>query len=313
MLLLRREYSDGPESPELVLLHYAILEEGAGDPHAGASLVMPSAGGDGRREVSLFLPEAAPGRSLALRYRYSTILGGHERFSPAFDLDLASAATTGEAIRLEEADPGNLRPAAGRGMFRLLLPARSRVPDAQVRYGFGAMRKKPSPELCRLTVPTGGGTPVIEAPEALSVLKARPMPYFLYHVDPADGQLRQDKIAPARITFADDSGDVVAARMLWGDPAWGASNLTVMEVKNFGGGALGAAGHFFAEDPAAFAAERQRALAALPLPRVFEGYLAGPSGTEAEYCLQLVRRRDDGSLAVEWRNREGGGNWRITL
>ncbi len=312
MLFLRREYSDGPESPELVLIHYSILE--GGSVLSRASLVMPPGTGDGRREVFLFLPEPVAGRPLTLRYGYSTVSSGNEWFSPTFDLDLASPEEIEGMVRLEETPPGNLRPASGRGMFRMLLPLKNPAADAPVRYGFGAMRKKPSADLCRVAIPAGkGGVPVIEAPEALSVLKARPMPYFCYHVDPADGALRQDKIAVARIPFTDETGDVLAVRMIWGDPAWGASNITVMELKKIGDESCRAAGFFFAEDRPGFASGWYQALAAYPLPHIFEGYLAGPSGTEVEYCIQLVRRREDGSLFTEWRNREGGGNWKITL
>ncbi len=313
MLHLRREYSDGPGSPELVLLHYAILDGASGEMISRASVVMPPGSGDGHREISLFLPEAGAGRHTGMRYAYSTVSGGGEWFSPSYDLDLSSPGQIEGMVHLDETPPGNLRPAPGRGMFRMLLPLKTPGKSGPVRYGFGAMRKKPSAELCRLAIPAGNGAPVIEAPEALSVLKARPMPYFIYHVDPAGGHLIQDKIAPARITFADASGDVVAVRMIWGDPAWAASNITVMELKNFGGGAYRAEDHFFSDDRLLFASGRQQALAAYPLPHVFEGYLAGPSGSEVEYCIQLVRRRDDGSLATEWRNRDGGGNWRITL
>lgn len=314
MLLLRREFSDGEGCPELVLIHYSMVESKTGSVISRASCVMPPGREAGVRETFLFLPEPSPDRPLLLRYRYSTVSGGGEWYSPLFELALAAGAAEEGMTRLEELPPGNLGPAPGRGMFRMLLPLRHPAPGAVVRFGFGAMRKKPSDALCRLSIPAGDrGVPVVEAPEALSVLKARPMPYFLYLVDPVDGQLRQDKIASARITFSDASGDVVAARLLWGDAAWGASNLTVMEIKNYGEGPLGSGNHFFADDPAQFAAERQAAISDRPVPRVFEGYLAGPSGTEAEYCFHLLRRSPDGTIRAEWRNREGGGNWRITL
>ncbi len=105
--------------------------------------------------------------------------------------------------------------------------------DGTIRFGFGAMRKKPSPSLCRAAVDAGNGpAPVIEIPEALSVLKNRPMPYFLYHLS-GDGILRSDKIACARITMPDADGDVVSARLVWGDPAWRAVNMSPMEAKGF--------------------------------------------------------------------------------
>ncbi len=195
------------------------------------------------------------------------------------------------------------------------------------------MRKKPSPSLCRAVIDAGyGPAPVIEAPEALSVLKNRPMPYFLYHVS-ADGNLRADKIACARITFADPEGIVVSARMVWGDSAWRATNLSLMEAKGIAAGPgaseaeatkpgaslpASALGHpwpseFFAEDRAAFLAAREAALSLLPLPHVFEAFVFGPSGSGVEYCFQTVARRPDGDFEVRWRNREGGGNWVVTL
>jgi len=134
------------------------------------------------------------------------------------------------------------------------------------------------------------------------------MPYFLYHVS-ADGQLRADKIACARITLADPDGNVVSARMVWGDSAWRATNLSLMEAK----GSVAAADEFFTEDRAAFLAAREAALSLLPVPRVFEAFVFGPSGSGVEYCFQTVSRRPDGGLAVRWRNRGSGGNWVVTL
>jgi hypothetical protein len=195
------------------------------------------------------------------------------------------------------------------------------------------MRKKASPSLCRAAIDAGyGPAPVIEAPEALSILKNRPMPYFLYHVS-ADGKLRADKIACARITLADPDGDVVSARMVWGDSAWRATNLSLMEAKGWAPGpgttddghggpgaaagrdapGLDAAAEFFTEDRAAFLAARGAALSLLPVPRVFEAFVFGPSGSGVEYCFQTVSRRPDGGFEVRWRNREGGGNWVVTL
>lgn len=314
MILLRREFLDGPECPELVLLHYSARAAGSADAGSRATLVMPAAQGDGRREVVLMLPDPPGGEPLRVRYSYSTVAGGVEWNSPPFEIALDPSDLSGGAMRVDETPPGNLRPAAGLGMFRLLLPLRAAAPGQEVRYGFGAMRKKPSAELCRAGLPAGeGGDVLVEAPEALSVLKERPMPYFLYHVDPSDGQLRQDKIAPARITYADEEGQVVAARLLWGDSAWKAPNLTVMELKGFREEQGRVGEQYFAEDPAAFAAVRQAAMAGRPLPRVFEAFLYGPSGSDVEYCFQLLVRRPDGALRAEWRNREGGGNWRITL
>jgi hypothetical protein len=199
-------------------------------------------------------------------------------------------------------------------MFRMAIPLRNPA-NGPVRYGFGAMRKKPSESLCRAEAFADGSerAPVVEAPEALSVLKSRPMPYFFYHVDPVDGTLRQDKIASARVTFRDDAGDVAGVRLLWGDPGWSAQNLTPMELKGYGDAPYGAAEREFAEDPGAFAAGRQAELSRHPLPRTFEAYVAGPSGTGVEYCFVVETRGADGTLRSSWRNPEDGGNWRITL
>ena len=74
-----------------------------------------------------------------------------------------------------------------------------------------------------------------------------------------------------------------------------------------------AAAEFFAEDRAAFLAAREAALSLLPVPRVFEAFVFGPSGSGVEFCFQTVSRRPDGGFEVRWRNREGGGNWVVTL
>jgi hypothetical protein len=152
----------------------------------------------------------------------------------------------------------------------------------------------------------------VEVPEALSVLKGRPMPYFLYHVS-ADGALHARKVACARLTLPDEAEEVVSARLVWGDPAWRATNLTAMEAKGFPGGAGAAAEEFFAEDRDAFLAARFSGLSRIPGPRVFEAFVFGPSGSRVEYCFLLLVRRPDGALTARWRNREGGGNWSVTL
>jgi hypothetical protein len=314
MLLLQREFSDGPGLNELVTLHYTLIDDASGLRLARASAVMPPGRGDGRRSVALMLPDPADGAPLRLEYGFSTVSNGNEWRSPTFSLPLSPLDGADGLSLTADVAPGNLPPAAGCGTFRMAIPLRNPA-SGPVRFGFGAMRKKPSESLCRSAVPPGaaGDAPVVEAPEALSVLKGRPMPYFFYHVDPADGQLRQDKIAPARITFIDDRGDVVAARLLWGDSAWLASNRTVMELKNYGEAPYKACEHDFSDDPAGFAAGRMAELSKHPLPRTFETFVAGPSGSEVEYCFQLLIRDADGTLRTEWRNPESGGNWRITL
>jgi hypothetical protein len=260
------------------------------------------------------LPEPGEGERIVVRYRFSTVLGGEERFSPSYEVLVPSDEAIADLYRLPEEGAGNLPPAPGRGLFRMVLPlGEGERASGPFRFGFGAMRKKPSPSLCRAAVDAGNGpAPVIEVPEALSVLKNRPMPYFLYHVS-ADGELRADKVACARITFADPDGNVVSARLVWGDPAWRATNLSLMEAKGRAPGPGAAIDEFFAADRAAFLAVRGAALSLLPVPRVFEAFVFGPSGSGVEYCFQIVSRRPDGGFEVRWRNREGGRNWVVTL
>jgi hypothetical protein len=326
MLLLRREYRDGAEPPEIVLLHAEVTRHGRS---AGALLrftrvVVPS-DPPGRRVAHLALPEPGEGERILVRYRFSTVRGGEERFSPPYEVVVPSDDAIADLYHIPEEGTGNLPPAPGRGHFRMVLPlGEGERASGSFRFGFGAMRKKPSPSLCRAAIDAGyGPAPVIEAPESLSILKNRPMPYFLYHVS-ADGKLRADKIACARITLADPDGDVVSARMVWGDSAWRATNLSLMEAKGWAveatkpGASLSASGaaaseEFFAEDRAAFLAAREAALSLLPAPRVFEAFVFGPWGSGVEYCFQTLSRRPDGRFEARWRNREGGRNWVVTL
>lgn len=315
MFLLRREYRDGAEPPEIVLLHAEVTKPGspAGTERRFTGVVVP-ADPPGRRVAHIPLPEPGEGERILVRYRFSTVRRGEERFSPWYEASVPSDDAIADLYRLPEEGGGNLPPAPGRGTFRLVLPlGEGERASGSFRYGFGAMRKKPSPSLCRAAIDAGNGpAPVIEAPVALSVLKNRPMPYFLYHVS-ADGKLRADKIACARITLSDSDGDVVSARMVWGDSAWRAANFSLMEAKGCPPGPGAAAEEFFREDRAAFLAAREAALSLLPVPRVFEAFVFGPSGSRVEYCFQTVSRRPDGGFAVRWRNRDGGGNWVVTL
>ncbi|MGZ8447545.1 MAG: hypothetical protein ACXWWM_07165 [Candidatus Deferrimicrobiaceae bacterium] len=315
MLLLRREYCDGAEPPEIVLLHAEVTRHGGpvGTTRRFTRAVVPS-DPPGRRVAHLPLPEPGEGERVLVRYRFSTVRGGEERFSPPYEVSVPSDDAIADLYRIPEEGAGNLPPAPGRGHFRMVLPlGEGERASGRFRFGFGAMRKKPSPSLCRAAIEAGNGPPpVIEAPEALSVLKNRPMPYFLYHVS-ADGKLRADKIACARITLADPVGNVISTRMIWGDSAWRATNLSLMEAKRWAPGPGSAGDEFFAEDRAAFFAAREAALSLLPVPRVFEAFVFGPSGSGVEYCFQTVARRPDGGIEVAWRNREDGGNWVVTL
>jgi len=314
MLALRRVFIDGADRPELVLLHYTVALEGAPDREiARASRVIPPSAEPGRRETRLFLPSPPPGRRLRLRYFFSTVGGGAEWFSPVYETAVPGEDVSEDLAPVEEEGTGNLLPAAGLGMFRLRLPLRGGEPrTGPVRYGFGAMRKKPSPDLCRARIPMDAGAPVVEVPEALSVLKGRPMPFFLYHVAGEKGPLVADKINCARLTLQDNEGEVVCARLFWGDSSWDAQNLSVMEVKKFSSGEGRASNGFFAEDREAFLRARSKAVSRHPLPRTFETFVYGPAGSVVEYCFQVLLRRADGSMGAGWRN-HNGGNWKVTL
>jgi hypothetical protein len=315
MLLLRREYIDGPERPEIVLLHASVRPEAESSfrPQRCTRVAVPS-GAPGRRAAHIRIPEPREGERFVVRYRYSAVRGGAEWYSPFYEVVVPSGEVAADILRVPEEGEGNLPPAPGRGHFLVAVPLEEGERAAGVlRYGFGAMRKKPSPALCRAAVDAGDGpAPVVEAPEALSVLKGRPMPYFLYHVS-GDGALRARKIACARLTLSDGEGEVVSARLLWGDPEWRATNLSPMEAKGFPEGSGAAGEEFFARDRDAFLAARTAGLSRLPVPRVFEAYVFGPSGSRVEYCFQAIVLRPDGTLAARWRNREGGGNWDVTL
>ncbi len=315
MYALQRVYDTGPDGPELVLIHYSACLEGTpGQTLARASVVVRPEDGKERREAVLFLPEPPAGRRLDVTYYFSIVRGGVESRSPGYKLVVPAAESDAHLSSVAEEGDGNLRPAPGMGMFRLVLPLRDGEPAAgTAHYGFGAMRKKPSDALCRAAVAFGASRPaVVEVPEALSVLKNRPMPFFLYHRTAPDVGLVADKINNARITMKDGSGDVACALQLWSEPSWKAPNVAVMEPKNAPGAAGEATDYFFAEDRAAWLSARMQALAGIPLPRTYEAYVYGPAGSKVEYCYLAMRIRDDGSVFAEWRNREGG-NWRITL
>lgn len=314
MLSLRRVFVDGSDRPELVLLHCTVHGTGpAADLRARCSLVMTQTAEPGRREAFVFLPDPPGGEGLHVRYFFSTVWNGAEWFSPVYEVAVPGGVDPGDLVPVPESAGGNLRPAEGRGTFRVLLPLREGRPGAgAVRYGFGAMRKKPSADLCRAAIPLDRLPPVAEVPEALSVLKNRPMPYFLYHVREEGGELAADKINCARLALRDEAGDILCARLLWGDPSWKAQNLSMMEVRNFASRMAGAGDYFFSADRDGFLRDRAEALGGTPAPRAFEAFVYGPERSRVEYCFQVLRRRSDGSVSAEWRNREGG-NWTVTL
>lgn len=315
MHALRREFVDGPDRPDLVLIHGTAGPAGASEPSRERfSKVVPESSWPGRREVRLFFRELPDGVPILVRYFFSWIRSGQEWFSPAYEMLLPGPDAGSDLLVIEEEGEGNLRPAQGRGTFRLPLPLREGEPvSGSVRFGFGAMRKKPSESLCRASLPLEEKiAPVIEVPEALSVLKGRPMPFFLYHVTEGGRGLVADKINSARITWRDEVGDVVCARMLWSCGSWAAPNLTPMEARKYPPGGPSAAGYPFAEDREEYLRGRAEALAGCPVPRTFEGYLYGPDDSDAEYCFLLHRLRPDGTIACEWRNSDGR-NWTIRL
>ncbi len=315
MYVLRRLFHDGPDRPELVLIHCTTTpEDSPGDILARSSAVVPSSEHPGVREVRLFLPRPADGTPIRASYFFTTVGGGREWFSPPYEVVIPGTDAAEDVSVIEEEGEGNTKPAPGRGAFRLALPLRPGEPrTGSVRYGFGAMRKKPSLSLCRARVPIGDGDPpVVEIPEALSVLKERPMPFFLYHAPEGGTEPVADKITCARITVRDGDGDIVCARAVWGDRSWAAHNITVMEVKNFASEEGRASEYYFTDDREALLRERSAVLAGHPLPRTFEGFLFGPSGSRAEYCFQVLRRRGD-RIVAGWINAPDGGNWTVDL
>jgi hypothetical protein len=85
-----------------------------------------------------------------------------------------------------------------------------------------------------------------------------------------------------------------------------------MEAKNFSSAEGGAHGYFHSGDRKAFLQARSNALAGLPLPRTFEGFVFGPPGSVVEYCFQVLKTAA-GGVAASWINAPSGGNWAITL
>lgn len=315
MYVLRRLFHDGFDRPDLVLIHYHASPEACpGDVLVRSTAVVAPSGIPGTRQVRLFLPRPGEGGRLLVRYLFSTVRSGREWFSPPYEVLLPGPATEEDVSVLEQEGEGNARPAPGRGTFRLPLRLRpNEQRKGSVRYGFGAMRKKPSVSLCRVRMPVSvGEAPVVEVPEALAVLKNRPMPFFLYHVAEGETVPVADKINCARITIRDEEGEIVCARALWGDRSWSAHNLTVMEAKHFSSAGGRAHEYFHARDRDAFLEARAVALARLPLPRTFEGFVFGPSGSAVEFCFQVLRTGPGGYVA-SWVNSPNGGNWAITL
>src|SRR5512134_604074 len=168
MLLLRREYVDGPERPELVLLHAEVYSpDAAGRRIDRCTRVVAPTGAPGRRAAFVSLPDPREGERFVVRYRFSAVRDGTERISPLYETSVPPDGALGDLHRVPEEGGGNLPPAPGCGHFLVTLPLEEGEDAAGVfRYGFGAMRKKPSPALCRAAVDAGSGpAPVVEGPE----------------------------------------------------------------------------------------------------------------------------------------------------
>src|SRR5659263_484277 len=75
MLLLRREYRDGAESPEIVLLHAEVTRHGrSAEPLLRFTRTVVPSDLPGRRVAHLPLPEPGEGERILVRYRFSTCL-----------------------------------------------------------------------------------------------------------------------------------------------------------------------------------------------------------------------------------------------
>src|SRR5512143_4350746 len=123
MLLLRREYHDGAEPPEIVLLHAEVTRhEGPAGPTRRFTRVVVPADPPGRRVAHIPLPEPGEGERILVRYRFSTVRRGEERFSPWYESSVPSDDAIADLYRTPEEAGGHLPPAPGRGTFRLVLP-----------------------------------------------------------------------------------------------------------------------------------------------------------------------------------------------
>src|SRR5674476_650632 len=103
MLLLRREYRDGAEPPEIALLHAEVTPRGgpAGRSRRFTRAVVPSEV-PGRRVAHLPLPEPGEGERILVRYRFSTVRGGEERFSPWYEVAVPSDDAIADLYRIPE-------------------------------------------------------------------------------------------------------------------------------------------------------------------------------------------------------------------
>ena len=120
MHALRREFVDGPDRPDLVLIHGTAVPAGTSEPLlARFSTVVPESSRPGRREVRLFFHDSPDGSPIRVRYFFSSIRSGEEWFSPAFELLLPDPEAGSDLLFLEEEEGGNLRPAPGRDLRHL--------------------------------------------------------------------------------------------------------------------------------------------------------------------------------------------------
>ena len=134
MYVLRRLFHDGPDRPELALIHYTASPESSPEiVLARSTIVMTPSGVPGTRYGHLFLPRPQGDERLRVRYFFSTVGRGREWFSPPYEVLLPGPATEGDVSVIEEEGQGNLPPAptgrvaSGNGPVRLRRDAQKAV------------------------------------------------------------------------------------------------------------------------------------------------------------------------------------------
>ena len=249
-----------------------------------------------------------------MRYRFSTVRGGEERFSPSYEVTVPSDDAIADLYRIPEEGAGNLPTAKGRGYFRLVLPlGEGERASGPFRFGFGAMRKNPPRRFAAPSSTRDTGRRRSSMPRRPSRSSRTGRCRTSCTTSP-----RTENFAPTR-SRAPASPSRIPTGMSspsgWSGATPRGGRRTSPSWRPRGGRPARPLrpSEFFSEDRAAFFAAREAALSLLPVPRVFEGFVFGPSGSGVEYCFQTVSRRPDGGFEVRWRNRESGGNWVVTL